>query len=277
MDAAQLRLILIIVGVAFLVGLFLWERRRAAWLDAGDDDREEDWDTDSSDRSMHGSADASGRTAGNLRMEPNLGVWESEPPDDTDRPAPPPAASFASAEATTDSSLAGAAPTTGPIGAGPAADEPDIDDSDAAANELLIQIHVVNTGVPFTGEDILEAAAHCRLTLGDWDIFHRFASEDGDHEPLFSMANLVKPGSFPVEVMEDFETPGLALFAQFSGDPGDLMVFDEMVQAARRLAEELGGELEERGRTPLSVERMRILRGQVLGLIDPQRGARGVE
>ena len=99
------------------------------------------------------------------------------------------------------------------------------------------------------------------------DIFHRTRGDAPDGEPLFSMANLVKPGTFPFDDMDGFSTRGLALFAQLTGAPGDLMVFDEMLQAARALAESLDGELLQHDRQPLSVARVQALRAQVVALV----------
>jgi cell division protein ZipA len=257
MDASTLRLILIIVGVVLLLGLYLWERERARARDDRDDDGD-DWDTFVADK-----------------REPNLGALET---DESDYPisgaaAGPEARSaenWAAAEQDRFVDDAAASAEDGaraqlasqPAGA-PAASTP----------ELLIQLYVVTTGEPFAGEDILAVTRRCKLALGDMDIFHRQASDDPERAPLFSMANLVKPGAFPVEAMDDFETPGLALFAQFTGDTSDIMVYDEMLHTARTLAEELGGEVEERGRIPLTAERAKQLRGQVLALLGAEHGA----
>ena len=128
---------------------------------------------------------------------------------------------------------------------------------------LLIQLFVVATGQPFAGERILSAARHQKLMPGKMDIFHRQAPDDGTRAPLYSMANLVKPGSFPMRNMRDFKTPGLALFAQLEGDPSDLMVYDDLLHVARALASELGGQVQEKGRRPLTEERAQALRAQV--------------
>jgi cell division protein ZipA len=132
---------------------------------------------------------------------------------------------------------------------------------------MLIQLFVVAVGEPFAGARILAAAKRLKLMPGSMDIFHRLASDDGDRAPLYSMANLVKPGSFPLSDMHGFRSPGLALFAQLGGDPSDLMVYDEMLHVARALAADLGGEVQERGRQPLTDERAKALRVQVSALL----------
>jgi cell division protein ZipA len=256
MDSSTLRLILIIVGAVFLLGLFLWERERAR----ARTDKDDDWDTFVADKREPNLGPLETDEAGKSGFGAE-GDWsddwseedddrfadDADDADDADEASGP--------AATEDDSLSRAAPEHAEADAG-------------AAPELLIQLYVVTTGDAFAGDDVIAVARRCKLVLGDMNIFHRPATDDPERTPLFSMANLVKPGDFPVDAMDDFETPGLALFAQFAGDPSDIMVYDEMLHAARTLAEELGGEVEERGRVPLTVERAKLLRGQVLALLD---------
>ncbi len=215
MDAATLRIILIIAGAMFLVALYLWERRRQ---DLEDDDADE--------------------TPPPSKREPQLGSYDDDD-DDLAQPPEPPAAEPAEPSP----------PTAAP------------------KDPLIIQFFVVTDDEPFDGDAIMVLAERHDLNPGEMDIFHRHPSEGVAETPLFSMANLVKPGTFPFDNMEDFQTRGLALFAQLTGAPGDLMVFDEMLQAARALAESLDGDLQQHDRTPLSVERVQELRSRVVALV----------
>ena len=47
------------------------------------------------------------------------------------------------------------------------------------------------------------------MRFGTMDIFHRHARKTALGPVLFSLANLVKPGTFELSSMSDFETPGL--------------------------------------------------------------------
>lgn len=288
MDAATLRLILIVVGAAFLIGLYLWERRRAEGRD-----EDHDWDN----------------YLGNKR-EPNLGALE---PDDRESEfdeydergyeadsesgpilESPRASAHAQGRDTVDDSDwddreseqgAPARAVTGD-GADKFEDEPAAEPasgssqsarSAAGQGALLVQLFVVAVDKPFPGDHILAAAERVKMVPGSMDIFHRQATEDNVRAPLFSMANMVKPGSFPLDAMDDFETPGLALFTQLTGAPSDLMVYDELLHAARTLAEDLGGDVQERGRLTLTAERAGILRGQVSALVQGKPGLPGGE
>jgi len=105
------------------------------------------------------------------------------------------------------------------------------------------------------------------------DIFHRTRGDAPDGEPLFSMANLVKPGTFPFDDLTDFSSPGLAVFAQFRGEPSDLMVFDEMLDAARIMAELLGGDIRGPQREPLRDADAKALRSRVRDLLQGSTAA----
>jgi cell division protein ZipA len=237
MDAATLRLILVVIGAVFLIGLYLWERGRAA----GDRERRP---RSRSSRRRAPSAPPK-RAPVRTKYEPNIGRFADYVEDLDD------GADHGAASAEADGT-------------------PFDDDADTAPpprDELLIQLYITSTGGAFAGEEIMSAAARCNLDPGDMDIFHRSRGDGPDGEPLFSMANLVKPGTFPFADMTGFTSPGLAVFGQFRGEPSDLMVFDEMLDAARVMAELLGGDIRGPGREPLRDADAKALRAQVRALL----------
>ncbi len=93
------------------------------------------------------------------------------------------------------------------------------------------------------------------------DIFH---ARDEDGVRSFSMANIVKPGTFSFDAMETFESPGLMLFAQLDGALRDMEVLDEMLAAARQLATGLDGEVLDEARNPLTVQQEEVLRARIM-------------
>nr|MBP8197336.1 cell division protein ZipA [Chromatiaceae bacterium] len=83
----------------------------------------------------------------------------------------------------------------------------------------------------------------------------------------FSMVNMVKPGTFPFGAMAEFETPGLTLFAQLDGQAGDPGRLEELLGTAHSLANDLGGELRDDRRQPLTAEGEERLRQRVMAFI----------
>lgn len=107
---------------------------------------------------------------------------------------------------------------------------------------LIIAIHIAARDGVMTGPAIAKACASVGLVPGDMSIFHRRDPAAGDRV-LFSLASMVEPGSFPVEDMAGFATPGLTLFTQLPGPRDGLAVYDAMLATAERLAGLLRGEL----------------------------------
>jgi cell division protein ZipA len=148
-------------------------------------------------------------------------------------------------------------------GGDPAGSERGLDLQDDEA-PLLIQLSVAKRTGEFSGPDIMDAADSCGLHPGDMDIFHCLDEFDDGTRIYFSMANMVKPGTFPFEDMEEFSTPGMMLFAQLEGYPEDLTVLEEMIATARKLANSLGGDVLDNTRRPLTVRKEEEMRTAVL-------------
>ncbi len=235
MDPDTIRLILIVVGALLLLGLYLWERGR---------DRAEDDDEGYEDDDVP-------YTVGRARHEPELGRLDdpdrnegrNEGQNERDR--------HPRRDGTLRDQPAGKAPAGGDV-------------ADGVPAPLLIQLSVAKRYGEFDGPDLLEVAESCGLRPGDMDIFHCLDEFDDGTRIYFSMANMVKPGTFPFDDMEGFSTPGLMLFAQLTGQPEDLTVLEEMIATARKLATTLGGDVFDDTRRPLTVRKEEAMREAVL-------------
>jgi cell division protein ZipA len=81
--------------------------------------------------------------------------------------------------------------------------------------------------------------------------------------PLYTVASMVEPGTFPEDKDEDFATPGITAFMVLPG-PGGVEALAGMIESARRIAKDLGGEvLDETGST-LTNQGATHLREQVI-------------
>lgn len=231
MDADTIRLILIVAGALLILALYLWERSR--------DGEDEDDETESGRDAPYGLAQA--------KREPALGRIA-----DTDRGADPARSRVAPDRAgapATATEASGAAPARSPSG---------------VPEPLLIQLSVSARRDPFEGADLMAAAEACGLRPGEMEIFHCLDEFDDATRVYFSMANMVKPGTFPFDAMDDFSTPGLMLFAQLEGRPEDMTILEEMIATARKLANELDGDVLDDTRRPLTVRKEESMRAAVL-------------
>ena len=115
----------------------------------------------------------------------------------------------------------------------------------------------------FLGHAVRSALESAGFEHGDWQIFHYYSSKQFDAPPLFSLANMVKPGNFDLGRMDTLSTPGLSLFMVPAGADDDIAVFDTMLATARRLAQDLGGEVRDARRSVLTRQAIAQIREQL--------------
>jgi cell division protein ZipA len=94
-------------------------------------------------------------------------------------------------------------------------------------------------------------------------IFHRLASGKADEGPVFSMANMVKPGSFDMSKLETLQTPGVTLFMTLPGPLPALDAWEMLLPTAQRLAELLDASVLDEQRNALGRQRVAHLRDEL--------------
>ena len=95
-------------------------------------------------------------------------------------------------------------------------------------------------GETIDGAAIVVAAEKAGLVYGHMGIFHRLVDGQMDAEPVFSVASMVKPGSFDLRHVHDIQTPGLTFFMTLPGPVPALDAWEMMLPTAQRMAELLG-------------------------------------
>ncbi|TNJ10797.1 cell division protein ZipA [Aeromonas veronii] len=119
-------------------------------------------------------------------------------------------------------------------------------------------VYVINLmgrpGHDLQGATLLSSLMALGFKFGEMDIFHRHEDPNGKGEVLFSMINMVKPGTFNPYRMEQFTTPGVSLFMQLPLRSNAAFAFEDMLQAADQLASDLDAMLTDMDRSPLSDE-----------------------
>ncbi|MEM7467862.1 MAG: cell division protein ZipA [Pseudomonadota bacterium] len=126
----------------------------------------------------------------------------------------------------------------------------------------LITLYVLPPGEhAFVGESIVQGLNSVGLHYGDMDIFHHHgAGRLQTKEPLFSVANMLEPGTFDMQQIDRFTTPGLVFFLQLPTSLDGAVSFELFLNTAQRLTETLDGTLYANPRTPLDstlIEEMR--------------------
>lgn len=132
--------------------------------------------------------------------------------------------------------------------------------------ERVIVLNVVaREGRPFRGDAIARTLETLGLSLGEMDFFHSYdTDETGRRHAVFSVASMVRPGTFDRATLADLSTPGLSLFMQVPGPIAASEAFDAMYQCAGSIAVRLGGAVCDERREPLTPLGARAIREALL-------------
>lgn len=129
----------------------------------------------------------------------------------------------------------------------------------------VIILHVMaEPGETYRGPELLSAFDDLGLVFDDMRIFHHYGVGDMKTDrPLFHLANMLEPGSFDPDNMDDFTTRGLSLFMQLPPPLDPEAVFELMLSSARQLTGKLGGRVMNQDRQPLDDVHTELLRARV--------------
>jgi cell division protein ZipA len=122
----------------------------------------------------------------------------------------------------------------------------------------IVTLRVVPKAEPrFSGRSLRQAFNGCGFWHGPMDIFHM---PDEQGRVLISAAALAQPGTFDPSIMDSQRFSGLNLFAVLPGSIPERDIFEELVRAARQLAERLGGVITDQHGEELTADRIARLR-----------------
>lgn len=125
----------------------------------------------------------------------------------------------------------------------------------------LVQISLVARGAFLEGTEILDAVRALKLTASRMQAFHRV--DPSNNEIIYSVASMVEPGTFPLQDMSDFASPGLTFFMQLPCSVHGPEAFDEMLATAQRMAELLNAEMQDQSHRLLSRQAIEHIRSEV--------------
>lgn len=150
-----------------------------------------------------------------------------------------------------------------------------LDDADAgAASDLgkratqdfdkIVSLFVAaRAGEQLRGEDIVVAAEKTGLVFGHMNVFHRLVEGHPERGPIFSMASIMKPGSFDMANIRAMETPAIAFFLTLPAPLTALDAWEKMLPTVQRMAELLDGLVLDDSRNPLGRQRIAHIRDEL--------------
>ena len=122
----------------------------------------------------------------------------------------------------------------------------------------IVTLRVIPKAEPrFPGRALRQAFSAAGFWHGPLDIYHL---PDGSGRVVVSAAALAQPGTFDPSIMDSQRFSGLNLFAVLPGPKPERETFDELVHAARQLAERLDGILADQHGDELTPQRVARLR-----------------
>lgn len=127
--------------------------------------------------------------------------------------------------------------------------------------QLILALHVMSkSGENFPGASVRTAMEASDLRHGRYQVFHRLDAG----QSVFSVANVMEPGSTDLAKLDSATLPGLTLFMVLPGPRGGVAAYADMLATARRLAIALEGEVLDQDRSTLTRQTARHIRERII-------------
>nr|WP_299244077.1 cell division protein ZipA [uncultured Halomonas sp.] len=133
----------------------------------------------------------------------------------------------------------------------------------AHAEEIIVISVMARTEEGFAGANLLNLMLACGLRYSEMGIFLRYETEEAESELQFAMVDVVKPGTFDLENMDEFSTPGVTFLMPLPGATDASAAFEAMVETAMVLVRNLGGELKDENRSVMTAQTVEFARQRV--------------
>ena len=130
-------------------------------------------------------------------------------------------------------------------------------------DKIITLYLAARAGEKLHGPDIVVAAEKAGLVYGHMGVFHRLVEGHPERGPVFSVANIMKPGSFDMADIQSLETPAIAFFLTLPAPVPALNAWETMQPTAERMAELLGGIVLDEQRNALGRQRVMHIRDEL--------------
>ena len=131
----------------------------------------------------------------------------------------------------------------------------------AAGRQKIVALRLIASGERWPGRSVIDALEAEGLSFGKYSIYHR---ERDDGKSIFFVASMVEPGSFDLDNIDTLSFPGISIFAVIPSPVDAPVTFDMMLSTARRLADRLGGNLQDEQGSTLTAQRILNLREELV-------------
>ncbi len=131
-----------------------------------------------------------------------------------------------------------------------------------ALDVVVLSVHC-SGDEPFVGTQLFDSMQNNGLIYGEMDIFHRHADLSGNGKILFSVANMMAPGTLRHDDPADFTTKGISFFMTLPCYGEADQNFKVMLKTAQQIACDLGGNVLDDQRNMVTPDRLDQYRRQI--------------
>ncbi len=162
-----------------------------------------------------------------------------------------------------------------PVFEAPEAVEPEIDVAPVVVEqpeepkpEPEMQVIVLNVHCagdePFIGTKLFDSMQQNGLIYGEMNIFHRHVDLSGNGKVLFSVANMMQPGTLEHGDPAEFSTKGISFFMTLPCYGEADQNFNLMLRIAQQIADDMGGNVLDDQRNLMTPDRLASYRRQIV-------------
>ena len=144
-----------------------------------------------------------------------------------------------------------------------AAAEPVYEKAAAEPSEVIVINVMAKPGRLLAGDDLLHVLITSGMKFGDMNIFHRRLGGDSKGPVIFSIANILNPGTFDLNRMHEFTTMGVSLFLALPTSIKNLDAFDQMLSVAKQICGSLDGDLRDDNRNLMTAQTIEHYRQRI--------------
>ncbi|WP_434566104.1 cell division protein ZipA [Vibrio chagasii] len=135
-------------------------------------------------------------------------------------------------------------------------------DEELGLEVIVLNVHCAGE-IPFVGTELFRSMENNGLTYGEMSIYHCFAQSADEPKVIFSVANMMQPGTLEHDDPADFTTKGISFFMTLPCYGQADQNFNVMLSAAQKIADDMGGNVLDESRNLMTPNRLSDYRKQI--------------
>ncbi len=142
-------------------------------------------------------------------------------------------------------------------------EEPKTQPEEPEMQVIVLNVHCIGEE-PFVGTQLFDSLQQNGLIYGEMNIFHRHVDLSGNSKVLFSVANMMHPGTLEHGDPAEFMTKGISFFMTLPCFGEAEQNFNLMLRTAQQVADDMGGNVLDDQRNLMTPDRLAAYRRQIV-------------